>query len=184
MHLRALYTIRGQSLTAHYEWIHSRDNTDGPFSFPAVQNNIRGEWGPSSSLAAHNLTLVANSRLGPAFSLTVVESWHSPLPLNITSGLDPEGNGLFTDRAGLPRNSGSGTDYNLMDMYVYRRFAVPKFLLRSSHRTYLNCNMQVLNLLNNQDASSFGTVLGSPLQGQPLAAAPGRSYQFSFSLSH
>jgi len=184
IHLRALYTIRGQSLTAHYEWIHSRDNTDGPFSFPAVQNNIRGEWGPASGLAAHNFTFVANSRLGPAFSLTVVESWHSPLPLNITSGLDPDGNGLFTDRAGLPRNSGSGTDYNLMNMYVYRRFAVPKFLLRSSQRTYLNCNMQVLNLLNNQDASSFGTVLGSPLLGQPLAAAPGRSYQFSFSLSH
>ena len=184
IHLRALYTIRGQRLTAHYEWIHSRDNTDGPFSFPAVQNNIRGEWGPSSGLAAHNLTLVANSRLGPALSLTVVESWRSPLPLNITSGLDPEGDGLFTDRAGLPRNSGSGTDYNLMNMYVYRRLAIPKFLLRSSQRTYLHCNMQVLNLLNNQDASSFGTVLGSPLLGQPLAAAPGRSYQFSFSLSH
>jgi hypothetical protein len=184
VHLRALYTIRGQSLTAHYEWIHSRDNTDGPFSFPAVQNNIRGEWGPTSGLAAHNLTFVANSRLGPAFSLTVVESWHSPLPLNITSGLDPEGNGLYTDRAGLPRNSGSGTDYNLMDVYIYRRLAMPKFLLRSNQRTYLDCNLQVLNLLNNQDASSFGTVLGSPLLGQPLAAAPGRSYQFSFSLSH
>ncbi|MHB1865593.1 MAG: hypothetical protein ACYCPS_05575 [Candidatus Saccharimonadales bacterium] len=184
IHIRALYKILGQSLTAHYEWIHSRDNTDGPFSFPAVQNNIRGEWGPTSGLAAHNLTFVANSRLGPAFSLTVVESWHSPLPLNITSGLDPEGNGLYTDRAGLPRNSGSGTDYNLMDAYLYRRLAIPKFLLRFNRRTYLNCNMQVLNLLNNQDYSSFGTVLGSPLLGQPLAAAPGRSYQFSFSFSH
>ena len=184
IHLRALYKIRGQSLTAHYEWIHSRDNTDGPFSFPAVQNNIRGEWGPSSSIAAHNLTFVANSRLGNALSLTLVENWHSPLPLNFTSGLDPAGNGLYTDRAGLPRNSGSGTDYNLMDVYVYRRLAVPRFLLPSSQRTYLNCNMQLLNLLNNQDASSFGTVLGSPLLGQPLAAAPGRSYQFSFSLSH
>lgn len=184
IHLRALYKIRGQSLTAHYEWIHSRDNTDGPFSFSAVQNNIRGEWGPSSGTAAHNLTLVANSRLGQALSLTVVDSLHSPLPLNITSGLDPEGNGLYTDRAGLPRNSGSGTDYNLMEMYVYRRIAVPKLLLRSAQKTYLDFNMQVLNVLGNKDYSSFGTVLGSPLLGQPLAAAPGRSYQFSFSFSH
>ena len=184
IHLRALYKIRGQSLTAHYEWIHARDNTDGPFSFPAVQNNIRGEWGPSSGIAAQNLTLVANSRLGQALLLTVVDSWHGPLPLNITSGLDPGGNGLYTDRAGLPRNSGSGTDYNLMEMYVYRRIAVPKVLLRSAQKTYLDFNMQVLNVLGNKDYSSFGTVLGSPLLGQPLAAAPGRSYQFSFNLSH
>ncbi len=183
-HLWSLYKIRGQRLTAHYEWIHSRDNTDGPFSFPAVQTNLRGEWGPSSGIAVHNLTLVANSKLGNALSLTLVENWHSPLPLNFTSGTDPVGNGLYTDRAGLPRNSGSGTDDNLMNVYVYRRLAIPKLLLRSNQRTYLNCNMQVLNLLNNQDASSFGTVLGSPLLGQPLAAAPGRSYQFSFSLSH
>lgn len=183
IHLRALYKIRGQSLTAHYEWIHSRDNTDGPFSFPAVQNDIPGEWGPTSGIAAHNLTFAVNSRLGKALSLTLVNSWHSPRPLNITSGLDPAGNGLYTDRAGLPRNSGSGTDYNLMDMYVYRRFAVPKLLFGSSQRTYLDCNMQVLNLLGNTDYTSFGTVLGSPLFGQPLAATPGRSYQFSFSFS-
>jgi len=114
----------------------------------------------------------------------MVDSWHSPLPLNITSGLDPEGNGLYTDRAGLPRNSGNGTDYNLMEMYIYRRFAVPKLFLRSSQKTYLDFNMKVLNVLGNKDYSSFGTVLGSPLLGQPLAAAPGRSYQLSFSFSH
>jgi hypothetical protein len=180
----AQFRIRGQSLTARYEWIHSRDNTDGPFSFPAVQDDIRGERGPSSGMATHNLAFVTNLRIGKVFVLTMVDSWHSPLPLNITSGLDPEGNGLYTDRAGLPRNSGNGTDYNLMEMYIYRRFAVPKLFLRSSQKTYLDFNMKVLNVLGNKDYSSFGTVLGSPLLGQPLAAAPGRSYQLSFSFSH
>jgi hypothetical protein len=37
IHVQARYEIRGQGFTAHYEWIHARDNTDGPFSFPAQQ---------------------------------------------------------------------------------------------------------------------------------------------------
>jgi hypothetical protein len=183
IHLRAQCKILGQSLTVHYEWIHARDNTDGPFSFPAVQDDIRGEWGPSSGIAAHNLTFVANSKFGNILSLTLVDSWHSPLPLNITSGLDPEGNGLFTDRAGLPRNSGRGTQYNSMELFAYRRVALPKLFLGPGRKMYLDVNVQALNLLGNKDYSSYGTVIGSALFGQPLAAAPGRSFRFSLSVS-
>lgn len=184
IHVRALYKIRGQSFTANYEWIHSRDDSDGPFSFPAQQNNIRGEWGPSSGVAAHNLAFVANSRLGKALALTLVDSWHGPEPLNITSGLDPEGNGLYTDRGGLPRNSGRGPSYNSMDAFVHRRFAVPYLFSESSQKTYLDCNVQAINLLGNRDYTNLGTVTGSPLYGQPLAAAPGRAFRFSFGVSH
>ncbi len=184
IHVRALYKIRGQSFTANYEWIHSRDNTDGPFSFPARQDNIRGEWGASSGVAAHNLSFVANSRFGKALALTLVDSWHSPQPLNITSGLDPEGNGLYTDRGGLARNSGRGTRYNSMELFVHRKFAVPELFSRERQKTYLDCNVQVLNLLGNRAYSTLGAVIGSPLFGQPLAAAPGRSLRFSLGFSH
>jgi hypothetical protein len=184
IHVRALYKIRGQSFTANYEWIHSRDNTDGPFSFPALQNDIRAEWAPSSAVAAQNVSFVANSRFGKALALTLVDSWHSPQPLNLTSGLDPEGNGLYTDRGGLPRNSGRGPSFNSMEVFVHRRFAVPELLLRARQKTYLDCNIQVLNLLGSQDVSSLGGVTGSPTFGQPLAAAPGRSFRFSFGFSH
>ncbi|MHB8216456.1 MAG: TonB-dependent receptor [Candidatus Sulfotelmatobacter sp.] len=184
IHFRALYKIRGQSFTAHYEWIHSYDNTDGPFSFPARQDDISGEWAPSSNIAAHNVTLVANTRLGKVLSLTLLDNWHSSQPFNITSGLDPEGNGLYTDRAGLPRNSGRGPDYNIMELFVRRRFAVPEVFLGSRQRTFLDFNVQILNLLGNKDYSNLGTVIGSPLFQQPLAAAPGRSIRFSFGFSH
>jgi hypothetical protein len=184
VHVRALYKIRGQSFTANYEWIHARDNTDGAFSFPAQQDDIRGEWGPASGVAAHNLALVANSKLGKALTLTVVDSWQSPQPLNITSGSDPEGNGLYTDRGGLPRNSGRGPSYNSMELFVHRRFAVPELLLRARQKTYLDCNIQLFNFLGNKDVSNLGTVMGSPTFEQPLAAAAGRSWRFSFGLSH
>jgi hypothetical protein len=184
IHVRALYKIRGQSFTGHYEWSHSRDNTDGPFSFPARQDDIRGEWGPSSGVAAHNFTVVANSKFGKALSFTVVDTWHGSEPLNITSGLDPEGNGLYTDRAGLPRNSGRGPRYNSMEVFVHRRFAIPGLFLESKQRMYLDLNLQGLNLLGNKDYSSLETVIGSPIFQQPLAAAPGRSFRFSFGFSH
>jgi hypothetical protein len=183
IHFRALYKIKSQSFTAHYEWIHSYDNTDGPFSFPARQNDLSGEWGPSSSIAERNVTLVANSRLGKFLSLTLLDTWHSSQPFNITSGLDPEGNGLFTDRAGLPRNSGRGPNYNIMELFVRRRFAVPEAFLGSIQRTFLDVNVQILNLLGNKDYSNLGTVIGSPLFQQPLAAAPGRSVRFSLGFS-
>jgi len=183
IHLRAQFRLFGQSLTAHYEWIHSRDDTDGPFSFPAVQNDIRAEWAPSSSIAAHNLSLVANSKIGKALSLTLLDSWHSPLPLNYTSGLDPENNGLYTDRAGLPRNSGSGAFYNSMTLFAHRTVQLPKLFLPPGRKMFLDLNGQVLNLFGNKDYSSFGTVLGSALLGLPLAAAPGRSFRFSINFS-
>jgi hypothetical protein len=184
IHVRTTYTLRHQNVTAHYQWTHSRDDTDGPFSFPAVQNDIRGEWGPSSEVAAHNFTLAVSSAVGKALSLHLVENWHSPLPLNITSGEDPEDDGLFTDRGGLPRNSGSGSSYNSMELFTNYRFAVPKIFMKGDERKYLGLNVQVHNLLGNKDYSSFGTVLGSPLFEQPLAAGPGRSFQFFLSFSH
>ena len=184
--IRALaqYRIRGQSFTARYEWVHARDDTDGPFSFPAQQSNIGGEWGPSSGMANHNLTFIAGSRVRKILTLSLVDSWHSPLPENITSGLDPEGDGLYTDRAGLSRNSGSGTYYNSMELFAHSRIALPKLLSQPKQKTYLDLYVQVLNLLDNRNYENLGTVLGSPLFGQPLSAEPGRSFQFSINFSH
>lgn len=184
IHVRVRYKMSSQTFTAHYEWIHSRDNTDGPFSFPALQSDIRGEWGPSSNIAAHNVTFVANSKVGKAVSLTVVENWHSAYPLNLISGLDPENNGLYTDRAGLPRNSGREGNFNSVDLFAHRRFALPEFLLGPRLKTYLDCNLQVLNALGNRNYLTFGNVIGSPVFEQPLAAAPGRSFRFAFGFSH
>jgi hypothetical protein len=183
LHFRAQYRIRSQSLAAHYEWIHARDNTDGPFSFPAQQDDIRAEWGPASGMAPHNLSGVANLKFGKALSLVLVDGWHSPLPLNITSGLDPEDNGLYTDRGGRTRNSGLGPYSNSMQLLAHRRIAVPKLFSGTRERVYADLGLQALNLLGDKDYVSMGTVIGSPLFAKPLAAAPGRSVRFSFNFS-
>jgi len=115
LHCRAQYKFGRQSFVAHYEWTHAQDDTDGPFSFPAEQNDIRAEWAPATGIPGRNFALAANLQIGKVTSLNVMESWHGPAPFNITSGIDAEGNGLFTDRGVLPRNSGRSPSFNSMD---------------------------------------------------------------------
>lgn len=182
VHFRAQYKIRSHNLTAHYEWIRARDNTDGPFSFPARQDDIQGEWGPASGIASNNLTLAANFHFAGLFSVALVDGWHSGLPLNLTSGLDAEANGLFTDRAGGPRNGGRGPFFNSLDLFAHRRIGLPKVLSETKQKVYVDVGVQGLNLLGNRDYTTIGTTLGSPLLGQPLSALPGRTVRFSLSL--
>jgi hypothetical protein len=87
IHTRLTYKWRTQSITAHYEWIHSLDNTSGPFSFPAEQNNLGAEWARSAGVSPHNVSLAANLRLPAAIFLTLTDTWRSSAPYNITTGL-------------------------------------------------------------------------------------------------
>jgi hypothetical protein len=175
------YEWKGQSLVAHYEWIHSDDNTDGPFSYPEFQDNLGAEWARSSGFSPNNFTLVGNFKLPRAISLTVVEAARGSLPFNVISGTDPIGNGLFNDRAGRNRNSGDGPGFHSLSLYAFRRIPLPKFLLRSGERVYIDAGARMDNLLNNKNYLVYGPVLGSPLFDKPLAALPGRSFRVWFS---
>jgi hypothetical protein len=180
-HLRTQLSIKGQSITAHYEWIDARDDTDGPFSFPAKQGDIRGEWAPASGISPHNFTVVGNMKFRNVISLALVEVMRSPASLNITSGADVQENGLYTDRAGAPRNSGRGPAYNSLELHAHRRIPLPRLFPEFKQKTYLDVGVHAENLLGNKNYVSLGTVIGSPLLGRPLAALPGRSIRFSFS---
>ena len=179
LHASMRYESRGQSLTTHYEWTHARDNTDGPFSFPAIQENIRGEWGPASGISRHNVIVVANLHFGKATSLSLVDVARSAVPLNLVSGVDVQNNGLYTDRAGRPRNSAHGPVYNCMELFAHRRVALPKLFSTSRQKLHAGIGFQVENLLGNRNYVSLGNVIGSPLLGRPLTALGGRSLRLS-----
>jgi len=179
LHVSMRYESRGQSLTTHYEWTHARDNTDGPFSFPAIQENIRGEWGPASGISRHNVTVVANLQFGKATSLSLVDVARSAVPLNLVSGVDVENNGLYTDRAGRPRNSAHGAAYNCMELFAHRRFALPRLFPISRQKLHADIGLNVENLFGNRNYVSLGNVIGSPLLGRPLTALGGRSLRLS-----
>jgi len=176
-HSQVRYTWRGQSLTAHYEWIRSRDDTSGPFSFPAQQDDPRAEWARSAGIAAHNIGLTANMKLPGGLSLIATDAWRGSAPYNITTGLDPENDGLYTDRGGRARNSGNGPAYNSLSLYGYRRVPIPG-LARKGKRIYVDIGIHADNILGNKDYTSVGSVVGSPTFGQPLTALPGRAVRF------
>src|SRR5579863_596432 len=117
LHTLLTYRLKAQRLAAYYDWTNSRDDTGGPLSFPADQNDIRSEWARSAGVPRRSFTSAAMLQLPGNLSANITESWHGSTPYNITTGLDAENDGLYTDRGGRLRNSGNGPGYNSLALY-------------------------------------------------------------------
>lgn len=182
VHPRIRYKWKGQALTANYEWIHSRDDTDGPFSYAEFYNDLPAEWARSMGIPAHNASLIGNLSLPRSFFLTIVGSVHGSSPYNVTTGGDINNNGLFNDRGGLLRNSGNGPDYRSVSLYGSRRVSFDRLLHRRQKGGGVNLGLEVDNLLGNRNYLTLEGVESSPLFGQPLSALPGRTVRLWFNL--
>jgi hypothetical protein len=180
LHVRLQGEAKGQRVFVHYLWTRSRDDGAGPFSFPEAQDDLAAEEARSAGIASHEVSAVASLRLPGDVSLTVIGSWRSSTPFDVTTGADPFGLGLFNSRGGRPRNSGDGPGYHATSLFGSRRIALPG-RGRSGRRTWANLTLHVENLLNERNVVVVGSVLGSPLFGTPLVALPGRSVRLSVS---
>jgi hypothetical protein len=177
LHAQTRYMWKGQRFIAHYEWVHARDNTDGPFAHPERQDDIAREWARSAGTAAHNVTLMGRFRLPGEILANITESWHGSAPYDVTTGIDSARNGLYNDRGGRPRNSGNGPRYHSVNLYASRRMKLDR-----RDRMHLNLGVQIDNLLNARNYMSVGSVVGARTFGMPLAAFPGRSVRVRFSI--
>ena len=182
LHAYSRYPARGQQFVVDYEWTRARDNTDGPYSFPEEPGNIAAEWSRSAGAPPHSVTIMAALALPAAISLNVVENWRSSAPLNMTTGRDIAGNGLFVDRGGRARNSGDGPRFHSVSLYVHRRIALSDFV-KAARGPGINISVQADNILNNRNVLSIGSIVGSTTFGQPLATYPGRSVRVLFSVN-
>jgi hypothetical protein len=183
LHPRIRYKWRRQVLTANYEWLHSRDDTDGPFSYAEFYNDVLAEWARSTGIPAHNASLIGNLSLPRSFFLTAVASIHSSSPYNVTTGKDVDNNGLFNDRGGLLRNSGNGLGYRSVSLYGSRRVSFDRLLHRHQKGSGINMGLEVDDLLGNRNYLALEAVEDSPLFGQPLSALPGRTVRLWFNLA-
>ena len=183
VHLRLNYQWKGQSITAHYEWIHSHDNTGGAFSFPERQDDISAEWARTTGVAPHNFNLVTRFQLPSTVSVSLVATSRSSVPYNVTSSLDLDENGLYNERAGRARNSGAGPAYHSLSLFAHRRIEIPHFLIRSKEKVYADFGFQADNLLGNKNYLGLGSVIGSPLFGKTFGAFPDRSLRLSLNLA-
>lgn len=170
----ARYTRGPLQVVWHYQWMDSRDDTDGPFSFPARQDALLSEWARSTGISRHQTSIVGSVMVRQTL-VRFTHTWRAGGPTNLTSGLDAEANGLRTDRGGVPRNSAHGDPHASLDLYAYRRVGVPEFLAPVRRLPRLGAGCQIANLLGNRNYVILGGVVASPSFGQPLAAGPGRS---------
>ena len=94
---------------ATYSYVRATNDADGPFSLPADNYNLRAERGPSALDVRHSLLVLVNVRLPKNLRLGTFFFDDSPLPYNITTGFDDNGDSIQNDRPlGVGRNSARG----------------------------------------------------------------------------
>jgi hypothetical protein len=100
---------RGLSLFGYYAYGRALSNTDGPDSFPMNQYDLRGEYGRAATDVRHRGVLGASMATRLGFRLSPFLLGRSGAPVNIITGEDANGDGLYTDRpafASDPRAAG------------------------------------------------------------------------------
>lgn len=178
VHARIQLRLRLVDVLANVEWIVSRDDGDGPFAFPENQSDVRERWARSAGVAPHHFSIVVTPPLIHGVSAGLIMIARSSAPLDLRTGLDLDGSGLFVDRGGFARNSGAGPAYRSLDAYAQRRVVLP--FVRFRHRPV--CAVAVFtadNLWGDRNITSVGTIRLAPTSARALGAAPGRTVRLS-----
>lgn len=195
----------------NYQLSRSLNETDSPFSIAADANNLAAERGPALSDARHRLMGFTNF---PLFTRRLTMGWsyrvQSPLPYNITTGKDDNGDTISNDRpAGVTRNTARGTttiDISSRLSWKMGFGSAPAAgtggpqvrILRpgadsnvlgdmmtgdANKRYAIELYAQAFNLLNHTNAINFSGVMTSPFFGQATSAAPPRRVEIGARLS-
>ena len=105
----ARYIPRRMMGMVMYQYTNSRNFADFPTALPSDSTNPDADWGPSAQDVRHRIFFNFNTPLANGVRLGLNIQGASPLPYNITTGLDDNGDTLFNDRpAGVGRNSARG----------------------------------------------------------------------------
>lgn len=192
-----------------YLWQSARNESSGALSLPADEGNLAAEWGRAPGDARHRFFGLVNGRPFKGVSVSSLISAQSSTPFDITTGRDDNGDSLLNDRpAGVTRNTGVAPGRFNVDLRIgwSRSFGAvraprpgggmrvirvgdgeggaPDMSDTSESRRYrLSVYLQAFNALNRTNATAVGTVFGSPLFGQAIAAEPGRRVELGATIS-
>jgi len=180
LHARAFWNWKSHNLSGHYEWTRSVDDGDGAFSFPAHPSSIIRERARSTGVPPHSGSLIGSFQVPAGITLTMIGNWNGSIPYNITSGFDPLGSGLYTDRGDRPRNSGDGPRYGTVSLYGHKRIAIPAKLIHSKSPMFVNFRIHAENLFGTRNLTILGSVASSANFGRALSSMPGRAMRVTF----
>ena len=170
---------------AQYTLGKSYNNTSGINYFSGNSNFSNLDWARSDNDRRHKLDLLGTFEPSSLFSLGVALQAYSGKPVNVTTGLDSNGDGVFNDRpdGGLaPRNSLHGPGLLNLDVNVAHDFHFKK---EKKDGPVLTAALNIFNVLNHPNYVTFIGVIGpdggpfNPNFGFPAAANPGRRFQLN-----
>jgi len=195
----------------NYQLAHAVNETDSPFSIAASADNLAAERGPSLLDARHRLMGFTNF---PLFTRRLTMGWsyrvQSPLPYNITTGKDDNGDTISNDRpAGVTRNTARGSATVDISARLSWRLGFgtapapgsggPQVRIvragsdsnvlgdmmtgDATKRYSIELYAQAFNLLNHTNAINFSGVVTSPFFGQATSAAPPRRVEIGARLN-
>ncbi len=185
------------------------NETDGPLDLPADNFDLRAERGFAIDDRRHSLAITTSLRLSKGWRLVPNFIYNSPLPFNITTGRDDNGDTAFNDRPpGMIRNGGRGAaswNVNLGLNWLFgfgkadeaARTGSMRVVVRSGDpgaitaqrslmekKLRFNFYVQSTNLFNHFNPTNFVGVMTSPFFGRPTVSAPARQIEtgirFSF----
>ena len=177
------------------------NETDDPFGVAADAAMPDNERGPSATDALHRAMGFGSLTLGHGLTAGISFTARSALPFDIVTGRDDNQDSLVIDRpAGVTRNAGRGrATADVSARLSWRRNFGPMAagsgggpqvrIVRGgadgnpladmpgaerSRRFTFEAYAQLFNALNRTNATAFGTVVGAPFFGQPIAVSPPR----------
>src|SRR5215218_525329 len=93
----------------NYLIMKNTNEADSPFSLPSNNFNLQADRGPAANDMRHLISGFISKRLPMGFSISTIFQATSPLPYNITTGFDDNGDTVINDRPfGVGRNSARG----------------------------------------------------------------------------
>jgi hypothetical protein len=163
----------------------SYNNTGGITYFPGNSNFSNLDWARSDNDRRNKFDLLGTFEPSSLFSLGVALQAYSGKPVNVITGLDSNGDGVFNDRpdGGLaPRNSLHGPGLLNLDVNVAHDFHFKK---EKKDGPVFTAALNIFNVLNHPNFVTFIGVIGpdggprNPNFGFPASAYPGRRFQLN-----
>ncbi len=185
----------------NYELSKAFSDADSALALPSDSTNLRQDRSFSNSDRRHRFRLNANWKPRKYLGIGAVYVSESPLPYNITSGLDANSDLQYNDRPfGVSRNSGRGTWNRQLDIGISLFFSFlntssekkgtksavfkPDEIARSGVLTDGNKRFSVkfyltaTNVLNHANYLNYVGIESSPLFGKPLSSRASRQLKF------
>ena len=150
---------------AQYTLSKTYNNTSGIAYFPGNSYDPAADWARSDNDRRNRFELLGASQPTGYFTVGAALSLSTGKPVNITTGLDDDHDGVVNDRpAGVPRTSLHGPGLINLDLNLGHDFAISK---KRKEVPVLTLSLNTFNVLNQRNDSTYVGVITSPYSAAP-----------------